>query len=497
MNRVYICIDLKSFYASVECTKRNLDPLKTHLVVADESRTDKTICLAISPSLKKYGLGGRARLFEVKQKIKKINGERKRKNDNLKLRRKSYFIDELEQNSSLEVDYIIAPPRMKLYIEYSAKIYQIYLKYLAPEDIYVYSIDEVFCDITDYLNIYNMSPKELVKMIIREVYEQTGITATAGIGPNLYLCKVAMDIVAKHMEPDQYGGCIAQLDEIQYRKLLWQHKPLTDFWRIGQGYFNILSQYQLFTMGDIARCSLENEELLYRLFGVNAELLIDHAWGYEPCTLKDIRSYKPMNTSISSGQVLKEAYDFKKTAIIVREMVDLLVLELVRKKLVTQEIVLTIGYDVCNCKGKENYDGEITTDLYGRNTPKHAHGTIHLDYKTSSIQLIMKKAEELFVRIMDPKLVARRINLTFTKVEPEENCKKQRIYQQFDLFSNPEEMEQTKLKELSNQKDERKLQEIILKIKDKYGKNAILKGMDLEEGATTRKRNMQIGGHQA
>ncbi len=500
MTKTYICIDLKSFYASVECRERNLDPLTANLVVADSSRTEKTICLAVSPALKSYGIPGRARLFEVVQKVEDINYKRKRDLKNYKFAGKSYNNLELKKNKNLELDYIIAPPQMRLYINYSARIYNTYLKYLAPEDIYVYSIDEVFCDVTNYLATYKVSAKELVTDMIKDVYKETGITATAGIGTNMYLCKIAMDIVAKHSEPNEFGVRIAELDEILYRKLLWNHKPLTDFWRVGKGYVSKLEKYNLYTMGDIARCSLKNENLLYKLFGVNAELLIDHAWGWEPCTMKDVKSYKPTSNSLGTSQVLHEPYDYKKAKLIVKEMTDLLVLDLVKKKLVTDQIILTIGYDIeclTNPKIREKYNGEITTDMYGRQIPKHAHGTINLDYKTSSTTLIMKKVDELFDMIVNKDLLIRRINITFAKTEDEEKIQDRKIYQQFDLFTNSDELEKDRKLELVRQKDERKLQETIIEIKNKFGKNAILKGMNLEEGATTIDRNNQIGGHKA
>ena len=409
MNRIYACIDLKSFYASVECKERNLDPLKTNLIVADPSRTEKTICLAVSPSLKSYGIKGRARLFEVVQKIKQVNYERKKQTSNYKLIGKSYNADILKNNPNLAVDYIIAPPRMSYYMKYSTNIYNVYLKYLAPEDIYVYSIDEVFCDITNYLTYNKMTPRQLVTKMIHDVYETTGITATAGIGTNMYLAKIAMDIVAKHTEPDKLGVRMAELDEMSYRKTLWRHKPLTSFWRVGPGYAKKLEENGLYTMGDIARCSLTNEDLLYKLFGVNAETLIDHAWGWEPCTIEDIKSYTPTRNSITSGQVLHCPYTYQKTKLIIKEMSDLLALDLVSKKLVTDQLILTIGYDIENLTNSNiHYDGPITTDHYGRKIPKHAHGTINLDHKTSSSKIIMENMLILFDRIINKKLLIRR-----------------------------------------------------------------------------------------
>ena len=498
MNRIYMCIDLKSFYASVECIERNLDPLKTNLVVADKSRTDKTVCLAISPSLKAYGLSGRARLYEVYQKVRYVNYERKKNNLNYKFIGKSANDDELKNNKSLELDFIIAPPRMAYYMKYSTDIYNIYLKYLSPDDIYVYSIDEVFCDITDYLKLYRLTPKELTTKIIKDVFETTGITATAGIGTNMYLAKVSMDIVAKHTKPNDFGVRIACLDEITYRKKLWEHKPLTDFWRVGKGYVNKLEKYNIYTMGDIARCSLENEDLLYKLFGVNAELLIDHAWGYEPCTIKDVKSYKPLTTSLSSGQVLHCPYDYKKTKIIVSEMMELLSLDLVDKHLVTDQLTLTIGYDIENLSNpsiSENYDGEITIDHYGRKIPKHSHGTINLEFKTSSTKILLESIISLYERIVNKKLLVRRINISANKSENENEIISEKIVEQFDLFTDYKKQDKIKSTQREELQKERKIQNVILNLKNKYGKNAILKGMNLQDGATTIDRNKQIGGH--
>ena len=491
---VYISIDLKSFYASVECKERGLDPITTNLVVADSSRTEKTICLAVSPALKSYGIPGRARLFEVIQKVKEINIERKRRAPQNKFSGSSYNDIELKNNPQLELDYIIAPPRMSYYMKYSTNIYNVYLKYFSSEDIYVYSIDEIFCDITKYLKYYKVTPRELVTMVIKDVYETTGITATAGIGTNLYLCKVAMDIVAKHVNPDKNGVRIAGLDEITYRKYLWAHRPLTDFWRVGKGYAKKLEAHRIYTMGDIARTSIENEELLYRLFGINAELLIDHAWGWEPCTIESIKSYKPISNSISSGQVLHCPYDYEKARLIVKEMTELLTLELVEKKLITNQIVLTIGYDIDNLKNKEIskiYNGEITTDRYGRNVPKHAHGTINLDHKTSSTRVIMDAVMELYERIINNKLLIRRINITANNVISEDCLNEEKTYEQVDLFTNYEELNRNREKE----KQEKQIQNVMISIKKKYGKNAILKGMNFEKGGTTIERNGQIGGH--
>ena len=498
MEKVYLCIDLKSFYASVECRERNLDPMNTNLVVADNSRTEKTICLAISPTMKQYGLGGRARLFEVVQKVKEVNHQRRKDNNYKPFTKKSFLDTELKQNKDLELDYVIAPPQMKKYMDYSTQIYKIYLKYIAPEDIYVYSIDEVFCDLTNYLKYNNMTPKELVIKIIHDVYKTTGITATAGIGSNMYLAKVAMDIVAKHAEADKFGVRIAELDEMSYRKLLWNHRPLTSFWRVGPGYAKKLEAYGLYTMGDIARCSINNEDLLYKLFGVNAELLIDHAWGWEPCTIKDIKSYKPTRNSITSGQVLHCAYDYEKTRLIIKEMADLLALDLVAKNLVTNQLVITIGYDIDNLtipEIKSKYFGEVTIDHYGRPVPKHAHGTINIDHYTSSSKTIMEYMLKLYDRIINRDLLVRRINMVASNVVKPESVEYKPVIQQFDLFSNNEEQEEIKRKELESEKEEKRVQEVLLDIKSRFGKNAILKGMNLEEGGTTIERNGQVGGH--
>ena len=493
--KIYIAIDLKSFYASVECKERGLDPITTNLVVADNSRTEKTVCLAVSPSLKSYGIPGRARLFEVVQKVKEVNIERRRKAPNQSFTGTSYDDITLKKNADLELSYIIAPPRMSYYMKYSSKIYNVYLKYFAPEDIYVYSIDEVFIDITHYLKTYNMKPRELVTKVIQDVYKTTGITATAGIGTNLYLCKVAMDIVAKHVKPDKNGVRIAGLDEITYRKLLWNHRPLTDFWRVGKGYAKKLEERRIFTMGDVARISIRNEDLLYKLFGVNAELLIDHAWGYEPCTIKQIKAYKPTTNSISTGQVLHCPYNYEKTKIIVKEMTESLALDLVQKKLVTDQIVLEIGYDIDNLTNpniRNLYNGEITIDRYGRSVPKHAHGTINIDHKTSSSKILLEKVMSLYERIINNNLLVRRITITANKVENESEVK-ENLYEQIDLFVDYKELENKRKKEQA----EKEIQKAMLDIKCKYGKNAILKGMNFEEGGTTRQRNEQIGGHKA
>ena len=491
---IYVAIDLKSFYASVECQERGLNPITTNLVVADSSRTEKTICLAVSPSLKQYGIPGRARLFEVVQKVKEVNIERKRKAPNQAFTGSSYDDIALKKNPDLELSYIVAPPRMSHYMKFSTNIYNVYLKWFSPEDIYVYSIDEVFIDITHYLQTYNMKARELVTKVIQDVYETTGITATAGIGTNLYLCKVAMDIVAKHVEPNKNGVRIAGLDEMTYRKLLWDHRPITDFWRVGKGYSKKLGEHRIYTMGDIARVSIQNEELLYKLFGINAELLIDHAWGWEPVTIKQIKAYKPTTNSISSGQVLHCPYNFEQTKLIVKEMTELLTLDLVEKNLVTNQIVLTVGYDIENLTDpyiSNSYNGEITIDRYGRKIPKHAHGTINLDHKTSSTKIIMEATMKLYERIMNKKLLVRRINITANNVVDEETAKQEKTFEQIDLFTNYQE----KVEKRKEEQTEKELQKAMIDIKKKYGKNAILKGMNLQEGGTTIERNGQIGGH--
>ena len=493
MEKVYSCIDLKSFYASVECVERGLNPLKTNLVVADKSRTEKTICLAVSPALKQYGIGGRARLFEVLSKVKEINKIRRKNNRYQKFTGKSINDDILKNDKTKELDLIIAPPRMAHYIDYSAKIYNIYLKYIAKEDIFVYSIDEVFMDITNYLKYYKLSPKDLITKIIKDVYDTTGITAAGGIGTNLFLAKVAMDVVAKHITPNKFGVRIAELNEMSYRKMLWNHVPITDIWRVGKGISKRLEKYGMYTMGDVARCSINNEDLLYKLFGVNAELLIDHAWGYEPCTIESIKNYKPLAKSISSGQVLQSPYSYDKAKLIVREMADLLALDLVSKKLVSEQLVLTIGYDIENVT--DDYNGSVTIDYYGRAIPKHAHGTINLEYKTSSSKIITEAMIKLYDEIINPKLSVRRVTMAATKLASEEEEKGKVRYRQLDLFSSLDD-ENNKLDyDREVLKEENNLQNAMLKIKEKYGKNAILKGMDLEDGATTRDRNRQIGGH--
>jgi len=500
-NKTYICIDLKSFYASVECVERGLDPLKTNLVVADNSRTEKTICLAVTPALKAHGVPGRARLFEVVQKVKEVNRQRKQKAPKGRFLGKSSNTDELE-NPSIELDFIVATPRMAHYMDYSTWIYDIYLKYVAPEDILVYSIDEVFIDITSYLRASGLTPYDFTMKIIRDVLKATGITATAGIGTNMYLAKIAMDIKAKKMPADKDGVRIAELDEMSYRKEMWDHKPITDFWRVGRGYSKKLQENGMHTMGDVARFSLSGygRKRLMKLFGINAKLLIDHAWGYEPCTLAEAKAYTPENNSVSTGQVLHCPYDFEKTKIIVREMTELMVLDLVEKRLVTDQIVLTVGYDIenlTNSEIKKNYKGEITTDYYGRQVPKHAHGTANLECKTSSTMLIQNAVMELFDRIVDKNLLTRRVTICANHLESEKNLKPKESYEQLDLFTDYAELEKKREREALELKKERSLQKATIELRKKFGKNAILKGTNLQEGATTKDRNAQIGGHKA
>ncbi len=498
--RKYIAIDLKSFYASVECWERGLDPLDTNLVVADESRTDKTICLAVTPSLKSYGIPGRARLFEVKQQVKEANAGRRYNAPGHKLNGSSYFHSELAAKPELAIDFIIAPPRMAYYMEYSTRIYSIYMKYVAPEDIIVYSIDEVFMDVTNYLDTYGLTPRDLAMKIILDVLKSTGITATAGIGTNLYLAKIAMDIVAKHITADQNGVRIAELNEMSYRQILWTHRPLTDFWRLGKGYAKKLEENGMFTMGDVARRSITDEDLLYKLFGKNAELLIDHAWGWEPCTIEAVKAYRPSTNSLGSGQVLHTPYEAEKAKLVLREMADLLVLDLVDKGLATDQIVVTVGYDVENLTDPTRssaYHGEVVMDRYGRKIPKHAHGTINLGRHTSSTKQIMEAASELFDRIVDKNLLIRRLNITANHVIDEASIEQEPRYEQLDLFTDPAALQAEQEKERAELEREKKMQKAMLAIKKKFGKNAILKGMNFEEGATARDRNSQIGGHKA
>lgn len=505
-NRSYIAIDLKSFYASVECIERGLNPMTTNIVVADAERSEKTICLAVSPSLKSHGISGRPRLFQVVQRINAINAERKCKAPGGRFTGSSFDDNVTASSPEYSVDYIVAPPRMAKYMEVSTEIYNIYLKYIAPEDIHVYSIDEVFIDATDYLKTYNMSPRELAMIMIKDVLDTTGITATAGIGTNLYLCKVAMDIEAKHIEPDKDGVRIAELDEMSYRRKLWDHRPLTDFWRIGKGYAEKLEKIGLYTMGDIARCSLGgpgeyfNEDMLYRMFGVNAELLIDHAWGWEPCRISDIKGYKPRNRSIGSGQVLHEPYTYEKAGIVVREMIDALSLDLVEKGLVTNQLVLTIGYDIANLSNPRlsaQYRGQVSTDRYGRSIPKHAHGTENLQRKTSSSQVLADAMMNLYRRITDKNLLIRRIAMSANRVTDEKCMEEKPKFQQLDFFTDYKALQQQMEEEKSRLQEERQMQETLLNIKKKFGKNAVLKGMSLQEGATARDKNNQIGGHKA
>ena len=488
--RLYIAIDLKSFYASVECVERGLDPLDTCLVVADPSRTEKTICLAVSPALKKLGISGRPRLFEVVQKVREVNRRRGHAG-------KSFSQKELNAHAELAVDYLVAQPRMAHYIQYSTRIYEVYLHYIAPEDIHVYSIDEVFMDVTSYLKSYQMTAHELARKIIREVLAETGITATAGIGTNLYLSKVAMDIVAKKMPADKDGVRIAELDEMTYRRLLWEHTPLTDFWRVGRGIAARLAPYGILTMGDIARCSIEHEDFLYQLFGVNAELLIDHAWGWEPVTMEQIKAYRPETSSISSGQVLQSPYTAAKARNVVLEMADTVALDLVDKKLLTDQLTLTIGYDTESLTDRavrERYQGKITTNRYGKQVPAHAHGTTSMERPTSSGKMLMEKVGELYDRIVNPDLLVRRINLSANHLVHESDSRLSSQVVQLNLFTDSEELEkrQKLQKELAK---ERRRQEAVLQIKKKFGKNAILKGLNFADGATQRERNQQIGGH--
>ena len=524
-NRTYIAIDLKSFFASVECVERGLNPLTTNLVVADVSRTEKTICLAVSPSLKAYGIGGRARLFEVMQRLREVNrrrserraelarailseeeedavnNERRYKSPFRRLTGKSWKDEELKVHEDWEVDYIAAPPRMAKYIEYSTRIYQIYLKYVAPEDIHVYSIDEVFMDVTAYLDTYRMTAHELAMTMIRDVLKNTGITATAGIGTNLYLCKIAMDIMAKKAPADKDGVRIAELNEMSYREQLWDYTPITKFWRVGKGIAEKLAQYGMYTMGDVALCSVEREGLLYKLFGVNAELLIDHAWGWEPVTMDYVKAYRPETNSLSSGQVLTEPYTFQKARVVAQEMADAVALDLVSKRLVTDQLVLTVGYDIeslTNPDIRDNYHGDVTTDHYGRQVPKHAHGTANLDKFTSSTRQIMKAVASLYDRIVNPNLLIRRLTLTTNHVISEESARTTNSTPiQLDLFTDYEALEAQQKAEEEAQAKERRMQETLLSIKSKFGKNSILRGLNLEEGATAIERNKQIGGHKA
>ena len=506
MQRAYIAIDLKSFYASVECQERGLNPLTANLVVADVSRTEKTICLAVSPALKAYGIPGRARLFEVVRRVKEINRERLLAAPGYAFTAKSSDAAELSADPSLELDYIAAVPRMAFYMEYSTRIYKIYLRYIAPEDIHVYSIDEVFIDATNYLKTYHMTARELAVTMICDIMNETGITATAGIGTNLYLAKIAMDIESKHVEPDADGMRIAELDEMSYRRQLWSHRPLTDFWRVGRGYAKKLEANGLYTMGDIARCSLgkendfHNEELLYQLFGVNAELLIDHAWGIEPCTIDLIKQYKPENNSFNSAQVLTEPYDYRRASVVVREMADAMALDLVEKRMVTDQVVLTINYDRENLDNPEirkKYKGPVTKDWYGRPAPKPAHGTETLDTPTSSGKEIMDAVMRIYQRTVHPDLLVRRITLVMNHVVREEEIQKENGFEQLDFFTDYRARQEARRAAEEKREKERQLQEAMLTIRKRYGKDAVLKGLNLQDGATGRERNRQIGGHKA
>ena len=524
INRTYIAIDLKSFFASVECVERGLDPLTTNLVVADVSRTEKTICLAVSPSLKAYGIGGRARLFEVVQRLREVNrrrserraklarivpskeegetnNERRKKSSFHGLTGKSWKDEELKAHDDWEVDYIVAPPRMAKYIDYSTRVYKIYLRYIAPEDIHVYSIDEVFMDVTDYLSTYKMTAHELAMTMIRDVLKDTGITATAGIGTNLYLCKIAMDIMAKKAPADKDGVRIAELDERSYREQLWNYTPITKFWRVGKGIADKLAMYGMYTMGDVALCSIKHEDLLYRLFGVNAELLIDHAWGWEPVTIDYLKVYRPETNSLSNGQVLTEPYTFQKARVVVQEMADDIALNLVSKRLVTDQIVLTVGYDIeslTNPNIRAKYYGDITTDHYGRQVPKQAHGTINLGKHSSSTKQIMEAVASLYDQIVNPNLLIRRLTLTTNHVVSEENIMKtDSTPLQLDLFTDYDALKAQQKAEEEEHAKERRMQETLLNIKNKFGKNSILRGLNLEDGATAIERNKQIGGHKA
>lgn len=502
-NKTYIAIDLKSFFASVECVRRSLDPLTTNLVVADASRTAKTICLAVSPSLKAYGIAGRARLFEVIERVRLVNQRRLVYAPHHKFTGTSVSDTELSAHPELELDYIVAVPHMASYIEYSTRIYQIYLKYIAPEDIHIYSIDEVFVDATEYLRLYKLTAHELVQRMIKDILQQTGITATAGIGTNLYLCKVAMDIVAKKMPADENGVRIAELDEMSYRRKLWDYQPLTKFWRVGHGIAARLEQHGIFTMGQIARCSLNNEELLYKLFGVSAELLIDHAWGWEPCTIDDIKSYKPEVRSLSNGQVLHSPYPFEQAKTVIMEMADALALELVEKRLTTDQIVITVGYDKENMTDKTihtMYDGPVSLDHYGRTVPKHAHATANLTMRTSSGRMIVEATRRLFEQSANPLLLVRRLNICANHIasEPLVYVGEQRsLPTQLDIFDDYKKQRKEARRLGRTLEKEKRVQETLINIKKKFGKNAILKGLNFNEGATARERNNQIGGHKA
>lgn len=494
-DRTYIAIDLKSFYASVECVERGLDPLTTNLVVADASRTEKTICLAVTPTLKQYGLSGRSRLFEVVQRVRQVNNERRKRAPYWQFSGESADDNELKTNPSLAVTYHVAPPRMALYIDYSARIYGIYLKYVAPEDVHVYSVDEVFIDVTNYLGTYKITPHELARRMIGHVLRETGITATAGIATNLYLCKVAMDIVAKHIPADKDGVRIAELDEMSYRRQLWSHRPLTDFWRVGRGIARKLEACGMMTMGDVARCSLEREELLYKLFGVNAELLIDHAWGWEPCTMAAIKAYRPKSNSFSSGQVLSEPYTFEKARVVMREMADAMALKLVSLRMVAHQVGIFINYDTASLK-QGSYDGDVVSDYYGRPAPKPAHGGANFATPTASARIITETVMQIFNQMVNPRLLVRRLTITVNQVVGEDEVDTNAA-EQLDMFTDYEAVARQREAAQVALDKERRMQEAVLSIKRKYNKNAIFKGVDLEEGATARDRNAQIGGHKA
>ncbi|MBQ1954856.1 MAG: DNA methylase [Clostridia bacterium] len=494
--KTYIAIDLKSFYASVECVERGLDPLTTNLVVADSTKTEKTICLAVTPSLKSYGISGRARLFEAVAQVKMVNAARKNALRGRDFSGSSCNFEALEKNKSLAVDFITAPPRMALYREYSTKIVAAYLNHVSIEDLYAYSVDEVFIDATPYLDRGRISAEEFARMLILDVYNRFGITATAGIGENMYLCKIALDITAKHIQPDKFGVRIASLDTEGYRRTLWTHRPLTDFWMIGGGIARRLERHGIFTMGELARCSLDNEDMLYKEFGKNAEYIIDQAWGYEPVTIADIRSYRPESTGISSGQVLTRPYTFDETRIIVREMTENLVLGLVEKGLVTDQIVLHIGYDIENLSPFENdnsYSGEVVTDRYGRRIPHHAHGTVNTPRHTSSTKLLLEKTLALYDRITDRKLLVRRLSITANRLLSEDDAAERDFPEQLTIFDSEEELS---LRDEAEEKEKR-MQRAMIDIKGRFGPNAILKGTNLQEGATARERNRSIGGHKA
>ena len=492
---MYVCIDLKSFYASAECVERGLDPLNTHLVVADLTRTEKTICLAVSPSLKALGIPGRPRLFEVVQKVREANEHRLWKAPGRTFTQKCYLADELARHPEYEIEYVIAPPQMRRYMQISAGIYKTYLKYIAPEDIHVYSIDEVFIDVTNYLETYHCTAHELAIRMVRDVLKTSGITATAGIGTNLFLAKIAMDIVAKKMPPDKDGVRIAELDEMSYRRQLWSHTPITDFWMFGSGTARRLESMDITTMGELARASLCDEERLYKLFGVKAELIIDHAWGWEPCTIAAIKAYRPENHSLSQGQVLSTPYPADKARLVMREMADQLVLDLVRKAVVTDQIVLSIGYD--HSGASSEYAGTVAMDRYGKKVPKPAHGSVNLGKHTASAKLILPAVMRLFDQITESSLPVRRMTIAANHVIPESEAEPAEAPLQFGLFDDPEEISRRQEREKAALEKERRLQEAVLSIKSKFGKNAVLKGMNFEEGATARDRNGQVGGHKA